>query len=77
MELSSAAKSLEVTLWVDAIRRANDTVRDQQRKFEAAQADYERLSRQLDEFDEKAPPCGRKPSSLSCRSSKPTPTSAP
>ena len=54
LELSERCKSLEVTLWVDAIRRANDTVRDQQRKFEAAQADYERLSRQLDEFDEKS-----------------------
>ena len=54
LELSDRRKSLEVTLWVDAIRRANDTVRDQQRKFEAAQADYERLSRQLDEFDEKS-----------------------
>ena len=56
LELSERRKSLEVTLWVDAIRRANDTVRDQQRKFEAAQADYERLSRQLDEFDEKSAP---------------------
>ena len=54
LELSERRKSLEVTFWVDAIRRANDTVRDQQRKFEAAQADYERLSRQLDEFDEKS-----------------------
>ena len=54
LELSERRKSLEVTLWVDAIRRANDTVRDQQRKFEAAQADYERLSRQLDEFDDKS-----------------------
>ena len=54
LELSERRKSLEVTLWVDAIRRANNTVRDQQRKFEAAQADYERLSRQLDEFDEKS-----------------------
>ena len=54
LELSERRKSLEVTLWVDAIRRATDTVRDQQRKFEAAQSDYERLSRQLDEFDEKS-----------------------
>ena len=54
LELSERRKSLEVTLWVDAIRRANDTVRDQHRKFEAAQADYERLRRQLDEFDEKS-----------------------
>ena len=45
--------SLEITLWVDAIRRANDTLRDQQRKYEAAEADYDRLSRQLDAFDEK------------------------
>ena len=54
LELSAARKSLEVTLWVDAIRRANESLRDQQRKYEAAQADYERLSRQLDEFDEKS-----------------------
>ena len=51
LELSATRKSLEVTLWVDAIRRANESLRDQQRKYEAAQADYERLSRQLDEFD--------------------------
>ena len=53
LELSEQRKSLEVTLWVDAIRRAKDTVRDQQRKYEAAQADYDRLSRSLDEYDEK------------------------
>ena len=51
LELSAARKSLEVTLWVDAIRRANESLRDQQRKYEAAQADYDRLSRQLDDFD--------------------------
>ena len=54
LELSAVRKSLEVTLWVDAIRRANESLRDQQRKYEAAQADYDRLSRQLDEFDEKS-----------------------
>lgn len=54
LELSASRKSLEVTLWVDAIRRATDGARDQQRKYEAAEADYERLSRQLDEFDEKS-----------------------
>ena len=53
LELSEQRKSLEVTLWVDAIRRAKDTVRDQQRKYEAAQSDYDRLSRSLDEYDEK------------------------
>ena len=51
LELSAVRKSLEVTLWVDAIRRANESLRDQQRKYEAAQADYDRLSRQLDDFD--------------------------
>ena len=54
LELSEKRKTLEITLWVDAIRRANDSLRDQQRKYEAAQADYDRLSRQLDEFDEKS-----------------------
>ena len=54
LELSGQRKSLEVTLWVDAIRRAKDTVRDQQRRYEAAQADYDRLSRSLDEYDEKS-----------------------
>ena len=54
LELSGQRKSLEVTLWVDAIRRAKDTVRDQQRRYEAAQADYNRLSRSLDEYDEKS-----------------------
>ena len=39
---------------MDAIRRANDSLRDQQRKYEAAQADYDRLSRQLDDFDAKS-----------------------
>ena len=51
LELAASRKSLEVTLWVDAIRRANELLRDQQRKYEAAQADYDRLSRQLDDFD--------------------------
>lgn len=51
LELSASRKSLEVTLWVDAIRRATDGARDQQRKYEAAEADYERLTKRLDEFD--------------------------
>ena len=54
LELSEKRKTLEITLWVDAIRRANDSLRDQQRKYEAAQADYDRLSRQLDDFDAKS-----------------------
>ena len=43
LELSAQRKSLEVTLWVDGIRRARETVRDQQRKYETAAADYDRL----------------------------------
>ncbi len=51
LEYSKTRKSLEVTLWVDSIRRAQDAVRDQQRRYEAAEADHARISRQLDEFD--------------------------
>ena len=54
LELSAARKSLEITLWVDAIRRSTEALRDQQRSYEAAEADYHRLSRQLDAFDEKS-----------------------
>ena len=54
LEYSETRKSLEVTLWVDSIRRAQDSVRDQQRRYEAAESDYARLSRQLDEFDQKS-----------------------
>lgn len=53
LALSARRKELEVTLWVDSIRRAKDAVRDQQRRYEAAEADYRRLSGQLDAFDEK------------------------
>ena len=51
LEYSDTRKSLEITLWVDSIRRAQDAARDQQRRYEAAESDYERLSRRLDEFD--------------------------
>ena len=51
LEYSAARKSLEITLWVDSIRRAQEAVRDQQRRYEAAESDYGRLSKQLDEFD--------------------------
>ena len=51
LQLSEQRKSLEVTLWVDAIRRAGSTVRDQQRNLEAAEAEYQRLSSELDAFD--------------------------
>lgn len=51
LELSARRKELEVTLWVDNIRRTKDTVRDQQRKYETAQADYDRLSGELEGID--------------------------
>ncbi|MGN0974702.1 MAG: chromosome segregation protein SMC [Gemmiger sp.] len=51
LELSGTRKGLEVTLWVDAIDRAKNTVRDQQRKYEAAESDYDRLNAQLEQSD--------------------------
>jgi chromosome segregation protein len=43
LSLSEARKGAEVTLWVDNVRRARDTVRDQQHQYETAEADYARL----------------------------------
>ena len=51
LEYSARRKELEVTLWVDNIRRAKDTVRAEQRKYEAAGADYDRLSREIEAID--------------------------
>ena len=42
LELSEQRKTLEVTLWTDSVHRARDTVRQQVRDYETAQADYER-----------------------------------
>ena len=43
LELSEQRKTLEVTLWTDNVHRARDTVRQQVRDYETAQADYERF----------------------------------
>ena len=43
LELSEQRKTLEVTLWTDGVHRARDTVRQQVRDYETAQADYERF----------------------------------
>ena len=43
LELSEQRKTLEVTLWTDSMHRARDTVRQQVRDYETAQADYERF----------------------------------
>lgn len=51
LEYSARRKELEVTLWVDNIRRAKETVRTEQRRYEAAGADYDRLSREIEAID--------------------------
>ena len=43
LELIEQRKTLEVTLWTDSVHRARDTVRQQVRDYETAQADYERF----------------------------------
>ena len=46
LALSSRKKTLEVTLWTDGVHRARESVRQQVRDYETAQADYERFDRQ-------------------------------
>lgn len=51
LELSEKRKSHEITLWVDTIRKAKDTVRDQQRKIEIATSDYDSQTNEIEEID--------------------------
>lgn len=51
LELAEKRKSLEVTLWVDTVQKARDTVREVQRKIELANADYDRASREMEGVD--------------------------
>ncbi len=51
LEWSQRRKELEVTLWVDDVRRAKDTVREQQRRYEAAQAQHDDCTRQIEQID--------------------------
>lgn len=51
LEYSARRRELEVTLWVDNVRRARETVRTEQRRYEAAAADYDRLSREIETID--------------------------
>lgn len=51
IELDARRKELEVTLWMDNLRRARDTVRNEQRKFETAQADYDRMTAEMEAID--------------------------
>ncbi|MEG1274281.1 MAG: chromosome segregation protein SMC, partial [Ruthenibacterium sp.] len=48
LELAARRKNLEVTLWVDTVHRAKDTLREQQRKIEIANADYTRMTQEID-----------------------------
>ena len=48
LELAERRKGLEVTLWVDTVQKARDTVREQQRKIEIAGADYARAGREIE-----------------------------
>ena len=51
LELAERRKGLEVTLWVDTVQKARDTVREQQRKIEIAGADYARAGREIEASD--------------------------
>lgn len=51
LKLSEEKKGLEITLWVDSIRRAKETLREHQRKIETAKADYEDAERRLAEVE--------------------------
>ena len=51
LELAERRKGLEVTLWVDTVQKARDTVREQQRKIEIAGADYARAGREIKAID--------------------------
>ena len=51
LELAERREGLEVTLWVDTVQKARDTVREQQRKIEIAGADYARAGREIEAID--------------------------
>lgn len=51
LELSARRKGLEVTLWVDSVKTAKETMRQQQRHYETAQADYNRMTAEIEQID--------------------------
>ncbi len=51
LELAQKRKSLEVTLWTDTVHRAKQAVREAQRKIEIASADYENVTRRINEAE--------------------------
>ncbi len=50
LEHAGEKKTLEVTLWVDTLHSARETLRGQQRKIEAAQADEAAKAKELDDI---------------------------
>lgn len=52
LELSDKRKTYEITLWMDTILKAKDTVRDQQRKIEIASQDYDKQTAEIENIDE-------------------------
>ena len=51
IDYSEEKKTLEVTMWVDTVRSTREALRAQQRKIEAAEADYAAKGREIDEID--------------------------
>ena len=51
LELAQKRKELEVTLWVDSVKTAKDTMRDQQRRYETVECDYNRLTEEIQAID--------------------------
>lgn len=51
IQMAERRKQLEVTLWVDTVHKAREALRDQQRKLEITRADYNRISKEMDEAD--------------------------
>lgn len=54
LELATRRKELEVTLWVDTVHRAKETLREQQRKIEIANADYTRMTQEVEACEREA-----------------------
>ncbi len=52
LALSDECKTKEVTLWVDTVHSTMEELRDQKRKVEAADADYQAKERELSKIDE-------------------------
>lgn len=49
--LAEERKKLEISLWLDTIDKSRATLREEQRRLEIFQADYDRVTRQADEKD--------------------------